>query len=132
MTHHVHFDMSEIDAAIERAKAAMEPIAAENSSRGAQARMSIAVDFPFSRQIAEEANRATPTELISDALACACSNMIGTFVNTVLQTDEPSPEHLAMVERQLLKIGRFMAQQLSGKSESIHRATVHSQRGGTA
>lgn len=128
----VHVDMAEIEAVLAKAKIAMELIASDNGSRGAQARMSIVVDHAFSRQMAVEINRNTSAEDLSDALAAVCSNMISGFVDTLLAEDASTEDRMALVDCQLYKTARFISQKMSGQAEKIASATVRTQEGGHA
>ena len=132
MSAHVHVDMAEIEAALARAREAMAPIARENTTRGAQARMSLVIDHGFGRQIAEEINRGTEADLISDALAAVCSNMTFTMVDTFLPENPDPFERRFMVMRQMQKLANFIDQRFGDRAETVSTNTVRTMKGGQA
>lgn len=128
----VHVDMAEIEVALAQARAAMEPVALQNDSTGAQARMTIAVHHAFSRHLADEINRNTSWDLTSDGLAAVCANMICDFVGSGLPEGATSQQQLVFVERQMLKVARCLAQRFNGEARNISNHIVRTQKGGRA
>jgi site-specific DNA-cytosine methylase len=124
MTKPVHVDMAEIEAMIARAKAATAEIALQNDSDGAQARMGTAVQHAFTRQLAVETNRNTDNELISDALAAVCANMICDFIASTRPADATLEQMFPYVETQLSKTAYFLAQRFEGRSRRISSGAV--------
>jgi hypothetical protein len=128
----VHVDMKEIEAALVKARAAMEPIGLQNDSAGAQARMTVAVHHAFSRHLADEINRNTSWDLTSDGLAAVCANMICDFVGSGLPEDATSEQQLVFVEHQMLKVARCLGQRFNGEARNISNHVVRTQKGGRA
>lgn len=132
MSEHIHIDMAEIEAALARSRAALEKIAPQNDTCGAQSRMSLVIDQAFGRHMAEEINRGTSVEMTSDALACVCSNMICNLVESSLDPDAALVDIITEVNRQLAKTALFLKQRFEGKSFAVSENRVYPQNGGTA
>jgi hypothetical protein len=107
---YVHIDVAEVEAVLNQSRAALQGIACQPGSMGAQARMSIAVDHAFARQLATEINTGTEMEHVSDALAAVCTNMMRSLVDSCL----PDGASAAMVRH-------FMMRQLHKQTELIER-----------
>jgi endonuclease III len=127
-----HVDMAKVESSIDRAKEMLRPIAKENTSRGAQARMSIVVDTAFSRQLAEEINRGTSVDLVSDALAAVCANMISSMAQSVLGGDVDRGGLTSMCNAQLFKVARCLMHQFDGETEEVYHGSVDLEDGGHA
>lgn len=117
MTHHVHLDMGEIEAALAKSRAALLPVAQGNGSKATQARMSIAVDQAFARQFAEEVNLGTDIDMVSDALAAVCTNMMRSLVDSCLPDGAPIELVRFHMMEQLNKQVYFMNANLAGHCE---------------
>lgn len=127
-----HVDMQKIEAEMARAREALLPLSKENTSMGAQARLSMVIDIAFSRQLAKEINRGTSVEFMSDALAAVCANMITSISISVLGSDTDRHALVGMCNEQMFKIARCLMLGLKGEAEKVYEASVDLERGGHA
>ncbi|WP_445222222.1 hypothetical protein ACKWRH_21440 [Bradyrhizobium sp. Pa8] len=127
-----HVDMQKIEASLARATELLRPLSNENTSMGAQARMSMVVDTAFARLMAEEINRGTSVEFVSDALAAVCASMISSMALSVLGDDVDRGGQVSMCNAQLFKIARCLMLQFKGETQEVYHGSVDLEDGGHA
>ncbi|MGJ4888917.1 hypothetical protein ACQR1Y_12025 [Bradyrhizobium sp. HKCCYLRH3099] len=125
-------DLSQVEQMLGQSRQVLQPLTAEPGAKGAQARMALALDPAFVRQLAAEVNRHTEGDDIANALAASCANMIVSLVSSAGGIeDDPDAQHVQAM-RVIARIGRMIERHFDDGAPAIFDGMVTLAAGGRA